>query len=188
MFKIVQSAQYAVLTPIGQQYFKSKDADVYFGSAYVGEDFSLEDAEAIFELSDAPPAVNLAIKEQRALIEALGVVEISVPDEDPTDDTPAWTAGEFIRSGEVRSFEGQNYRCRQPHVTQSDWSPPATPALWEFISAVNTKTGYVDWIQPTGAHDAYALGAKVAHKGTAWISTIPANVYEPPTFWDPYTA
>lgn len=35
------------------------------------------------------------------------------------------------------------------------------------------------WVQPTGAHDAYALGAVVTHDGQTWTSTIPANVWAP---------
>ena len=36
-----------------------------------------------------------------------------------------------------------------------------------------------DWVQPTGAHDAYDLGAKVTHNGKKWTSDIKANTYEP---------
>ena len=46
--------------------------------------------------------------------------------------------------------------------------------------------GLPQWVQPTGAHDAYALGAEVTHNGGAWVSTIAANVYEPGVYgWDP---
>lgn len=41
---------------------------------------------------------------------------------------------------------------------------------------------YPEWVQPTGAHDAYAQGAKVSHNGKKWTSDIPANVYEPGVF------
>jgi hypothetical protein len=39
------------------------------------------------------------------------------------------------------------------------------------------------WRQPTGAHDAYPLGAVVTHNGQTWESLIAANVWEPPTNW-----
>jgi len=43
-------------------------------------------------------------------------------------------------------------------------------------------------VQPTGAHDAYALGAIVAHNGQLWISTVDANVWEPGVYgWNTYT-
>lgn len=36
-----------------------------------------------------------------------------------------------------------------------------------------------EWIQPTGAHNAYAKGAKVTHAGKRWISDVDANTWEP---------
>jgi hypothetical protein len=35
------------------------------------------------------------------------------------------------------------------------------------------------WRQPSGAHDAYPLGSRVTHLGEVWVSTTPANVWEP---------
>ena len=35
------------------------------------------------------------------------------------------------------------------------------------------------WVQPTGAHDAYALGITVTHGGKTWENITPANVWEP---------
>ena len=37
------------------------------------------------------------------------------------------------------------------------------------------------WTAPTGAHDAYALGATVTHNGKDWESLTPANVWAPGT-------
>jgi len=36
-----------------------------------------------------------------------------------------------------------------------------------------------DWVQPTGAHDAYPIGAQVTHAGLRWTSDLDANVWEP---------
>lgn len=38
-----------------------------------------------------------------------------------------------------------------------------------------------DWVQPTGAHDAYPRDAVVKHGGKAWRSLIDANVWAPGT-------
>lgn len=46
------------------------------------------------------------------------------------DDYLDWIAPEFVTLGVIRIYEGQHYKCIQPHTTQSDWTPPATPALW----------------------------------------------------------
>ena len=35
------------------------------------------------------------------------------------------------------------------------------------------------WVQPTGAHDAYPLGATVTHGGKTWQALIPFCVWEP---------
>lgn len=39
-----------------------------------------------------------------------------------------------------------------------------------------------DWVQPTGGHDAYPLGAQVKHNGSNWESDIADNVWEPGVF------
>lgn len=35
------------------------------------------------------------------------------------------------------------------------------------------------WVQPTGVHNAYALGSKVSHAGKDWESLTPFNVWAP---------
>jgi hypothetical protein len=42
-----------------------------------------------------------------------------------------------------------------------------------------------DWVQPSGAHDAYPLDALVRHNGSVWKSLYAANVWEPGVFgWE----
>lgn len=36
-----------------------------------------------------------------------------------------------------------------------------------------------EWVQPTGAQDAYDVGDRVSHNGMVWECTSPSNVYEP---------
>ena len=81
----------------------------------------------------------------------------------------AYQIGDRVRDGDVL------YKCVQSHTSQSDWRPGDTPALWTRVSIDE----WPEWIQPTGAHDAYDLGAKVSHNEKHWISNIPANTYEP---------
>lgn len=91
---------------------------------------------------------------------------------------PMWEVGIVYEVGDRRQFDGLLYRCVQLHTSQSDWTPDVTPALW-----VRTWTDpYPEWVQPTGAHDAYNKGDKVSHLGKHWISDIDANVYEPSVF------
>lgn len=35
------------------------------------------------------------------------------------------------------------------------------------------------WVAPAGAHNAYALGARVTHGGKTWINLTPFNAHEP---------
>lgn len=47
-----------------------------------------------------------------------------------------------------------------------------------YLDAVGRTDG-TEWVQPTGAHDAYPQGAVVTHDGKEWVSLTPANVWEP---------
>jgi hypothetical protein len=45
--------------------------------------------------------------------------------------------------------------------------------------------GPAAWIQPTGAHDAYPIGAVVTHAGQAWASITADNIWAPGVFgWE----
>lgn len=93
-----------------------------------------------------------------------------------------WIEGEVFELVEgkvpfiVRRHNNILYKLIQVHTTQSDWTPDMVPALWKLW----TPEGVIaEWIQPTGAQDAYALGAKVTHNAKTWESTVEANVWEP---------
>lgn len=97
---------------------------------------------------------------------------------------PEWAADTTYKVGDRRRYDEKLWRCVQAHTSQAGWEPPSVPALWVRTS----HDGEIpDWVQPTGAHDAYALGDKVKHIGKVWESLIDANVWEPspsvPTLW-----
>lgn len=95
--------------------------------------------------------------------------------ESVTDLYPYWGEEIEYAVGDRRQYDGLLYRCVQAHTSQADWTPPAVPALW-----VRTWTEpYPEWVQPTGAQDAYNAGDKVSHNGKHWVSDIDANVWEP---------
>lgn len=104
-----------------------------------------------------------------------------LPDEEAETVTalfPDWEIGKAYAVGDRVKYNGLLYRCVQAHTSQADWTPDITPALW-----VRTSTEeWPEWIQPTGAHDAYNTGDKVSHNEKHWISDIDANVYEPSVF------
>jgi hypothetical protein len=47
--------------------------------------------------------------------------------------TALWGPGTEYGYGDIVVFEGARYKIIQPHRSQSDWTPPVTPALWGKI-------------------------------------------------------
>ncbi|MBK8184866.1 MAG: hypothetical protein IPK63_19070 [Candidatus Competibacteraceae bacterium] len=45
------------------------------------------------------------------------------------DDSIDWIADEQVNLGTRRTFNGVLYQVIQPHVTQSDWTPPTVPEV-----------------------------------------------------------
>ena len=88
---------------------------------------------------------------------------------------PMWTIGRAYATGDRVQYDGILYKCIQAHTTQADWTPDITPALWVAVSIEE----YPEWVQPTGAHDAYNIGDKVTHNGKTWVSDVDNNVWEP---------
>jgi hypothetical protein len=74
-----------------------------------------------------------------------------------------WVAGESVSVGTIRTYEGSTYRCIQPHVTQADWTPPATPSLWAVV--VEQQPGIAEWT----AGILYAVGEHVLYQGGEYV-------------------
>ena len=72
---------------------------------------------------------------------------------------------------------GELYKVVQPTVFQTQYEPGAEGTSSIFVKI--SLEEWPDWIQPTGAHDAYAKDAKVTHNGKKWTSDVDANVWEP---------
>ena len=89
-----------------------------------------------------------------------------------------WSAdGVAYTLNDIRQYNGLLYRCVQAHTSQATWTPEDAASLWTRIA--DPAQEWPEWIQPTGAHNAYAQGAKVSHNGKHWISDVGANVWEP---------
>lgn len=94
---------------------------------------------------------------------------------------PAWRSGVDYVTGQRVLYGGVLYKVLQDHTSQDDWTPDATPALWVVVSIDE----YPEWVQPTGAHDAYNRGDKVSYNGKHYICTADANVYAPGVYgWE----
>ena len=94
---------------------------------------------------------------------------------------PIWNGnGYSYFAGERVSYEDKYYRCIQSHTSQADWTPDTAVSLWVSISDPSEE--YPEWVQPTGAHDAYNKGDKVSHNDKHWISDVDSNVWEPSVY------
>ena len=117
-------------------------------------------------------------KQLRQLIEQLAV---TLDDETALAGVelfPAWVVGKAYAVNDRTQYNGTLYKCIQAHTSQSDWMPSATPALWKTVSLDE----YPEWVQPTGAHDAYNIGDKVTYNGQHYVCASNANVYAPDVY------
>ena len=114
-------------------------------------------------------------KQLRQLIEQLAV---TLGDETALTGVelfPMWVVGRAYAVDDRVQYGGTLYKCVQAHTSQADWMPDITPALWVAVSIEE----YPEWVQPTGAHDAYNIGDKVTYKGNHYVCDINGNVYAP---------
>jgi hypothetical protein len=96
---------------------------------------------------------------------------------------PVWVEGESYSADERICYNGILYRCIIAHNSQADWTPDIAVSLWVRVDDPSIE--YPEWRQPTGAHDAYTIGAKVSYNGKKWVNTIEANTYAPDVYgWD----
>ena len=117
-------------------------------------------------------------KQLRALIEQLAVTLADEAALTGVELFPAWVVGKAYAVGDRAQYNGTLYKCIQAHTSQSDWMPSATPALWKAVSVDE----YPEWVQPTGAHDAYNIGDKVTYNGQHYVCTSNGNVYAPDVY------
>lgn len=45
--------------------------------------------------------------------------------------TPHWHRRANYIVGDLVRFNGEVYRCKQPHISIEDWNPTVAQALWE---------------------------------------------------------
>lgn len=117
----------------------------------------------------------------RALRPYIEKAAVSLTDADALESVelfPAWAAGVAYAVDERIQYGGTLYRVVQAHTSQANWTPDKTPALFVVVSLDE----WPEFVQPTGAHDAYKKGDKVTFEGKHYISLIDANVYSPTAY------
>ena len=117
---------------------------------------------------------------------------------------PIWTqplcAVDAYNLGDIVSYNGKLYKSI---INANVWSPDAYPAGWEEYTEStgggdSGETGggdsgttepetpptetIPDFVQPTGAHDAYKKGDKVKFEGKIYESLIDNNAYSPSAY------
>ncbi len=86
-----------------------------------------------------------ALAEALALVLRSAVADGRVTDEELIRVAPAlegrlWQLGLSVQVGDVYSFGAFLWRCVQAHITQGDWSPDLTPALWRKVEILHEDT------------------------------------------------
>ena len=115
---------------------------------------------------------------------------------------PIWTqplgAVDAYNIGDIVSYNGKLYKSI---INANVWAPDVYPAGWEEYTESTSggdsgETGggdsgstdtpstetIPDFVQPTGAHDAYKKGDKVKFEGKVYESLIDANAYSPSAY------
>ena len=96
---------------------------------------------------------------------------------------PTWSSGLEVKKDERYQYNGVLYRVIQAHTTQADWTPDKTPALWVAVSLDE----WPEFVQPTGAHDAYNTGDKITFNGEHYVCKMDACTWSPsdyPAGWE----
>ena len=122
----------------------------------------------------------------RALRRLIEKASVSLSDADAFNGAelfPRWSSEAVYSTGDRVCYESTLYKCLQDHTAQADWTPDKAVSLWVRVDDPSIE--FPDWVQPTGAHDAYRVGAKVSHLGKHWQNTVDYNTYEPSVYgWD----
>ena len=137
-----------------QQADPETGCDVYIDTRFISVDY------------DPDMSVNKAYELLKSMPEYEGA----------TDVIDEWAAGLSYYPGDLCMYQENEYRCIQAHASQAGWEPPNVPALW---AKEQDPSDIPEWVQPTGAHDAYALNDKVRHNGKVWESEYDNNIWEP---------
>lgn len=105
---------------------------------------------------------------------------------------PEWEPDKVWYAGIVLQYQGNLYRVAQKHTSQAQYPPGAGDESLYTPIHIDQETGYDEWQQPTGAHDAYDKGTIVldTSDGNLYKSKIDGNVWGPPhtqpAYWEIY--
>lgn len=87
-----------------------------------------------------------------------------------------WRVGMGCKIDEVYRYNGELYRCRQTHITQRDWTPDTTEALFKKLM-FRDGIRIIPEVITTG--DMFAKDELGWWGDTVYKSLMDANVYTP---------
>jgi hypothetical protein len=95
---------------------------------------------------------------------------------EPWEADKRYLVAKILKYGVNQWGETQLYAVLQEHVSQADWTPDGTAALYK---AIGFKNNIPSWTQPLGAQDAYQKGDEVYCSDEVWVSDVDNNVWQP---------
>ena len=93
---------------------------------------------------------------------------------------PKWSESATYEVGDRVRYNSTLFKCLTAHDSQDSWSPDVSPSLWVRVDDPSVE--FPEWIQPTGATDAYMKGDKVSHNEKHWVSDYDNNTWMPGVF------
>lgn len=122
------------------------------------------------------------------IIEMLTEARTSVTDEfalQTMDMFPKWednigltvTNEDIVANKNRYQHNGELYKVVQATTFQTQYEPGAIGTSSIFVKV--SLEEWPEWVQPTGAHDAYNKGDKVTHNDKKWTSDVDTNTWEP---------
>ena len=115
-----------------------------------------------------------------------GIMFVTLAEAGSIDDVTAGEHADFFanwaypvnyKTGQLRRYGGNLYRCIQDHTSQEGWTSEAASSLW--ARTADPTEEWPAWRARGGPHDAYSAGAKVSHGEKHWTSDQDGNVWEP---------
>ena len=107
---------------------------------------------------------------------------------DPRDDYSEFAqplgSHDTYMTGDKIIYQGKKYESL---IDNNAWSPDTYPSGWKLVRESSDPTGdpeqdYEEFVQPTGAHDAYSAGDRVIQNGKVYESLINGNVWAPESY------
>ena len=166
---------------LGQRYYnQAMDAVTYTVINKTVEELQTE-KEAVLDAIDNDMDI-MAMKRLLRILTKNVLESDSVTEQQLSDIAtiyPQWRVNKYYQTNEIFVKDSLLFRVIQAHTSQADWQPETTASLYTPYRPAGEIT---DWVQPTGAHDAYMKGEKVRYNGNTFESVIDNNTWSPAAY------